>query len=388
MYFHIALVLLLVTRAFGSENIALGKPTWQEHPWPDPRYYSGDNAVDGLYNDRSLPGGQCSVSAINQYTATWRVDLGNVFSISHINIYYRTDNQPKVQNENARRMAGFYLYVSNTTLKETGHLCFHENQTKQEMILEDITINCCVSGRYVIYYNERKQNVEYPVFYSKYAYNDLCEVEVYGCNVSIKNGEIFKNRCPKNCHEGHCDINTGHCLKCILGLQGPLCDQGCDSNHYGSSCSLECNRNCENSTCNDTTGLCTLGCKTGFFGDKCDRQCTCCPSGCDRLTGRCNGDCPVGKQSPVPNTENRSRLYVVITVLCISLLLNIFTITRIFRNKACKRHDVNQEEKKDTDTISTPGIYDTAEENAGYQELGQLSGPSNYDHLQGPSTNK
>uniref|UniRef100_A0A8W8NW63 Uncharacterized protein n=1 Tax=Magallana gigas TaxID=29159 RepID=A0A8W8NW63_MAGGI len=47
------------------------------------------------------------------------------------------------------------------------------------------------------------------------------------CNVSINNGEIFKNRCPKNCHEGHCDINTGHCLKCILGLQGPLCDQVC-----------------------------------------------------------------------------------------------------------------------------------------------------------------
>lgn len=82
----------IVIRYFFKENIALGKLTWQEHPWPDPYYYRGDNAVDGFYNDRSLTGRQCSMSAKDQYTATWRVDLGNVFSISHINIYYRTNN--------------------------------------------------------------------------------------------------------------------------------------------------------------------------------------------------------------------------------------------------------------------------------------------------------
>eukprot|EP00105_Crassostrea_gigas_P001617 XP_011413858.1 PREDICTED: multiple epidermal growth factor-like domains protein 10 [Crassostrea gigas] len=194
--------------------------------------------------------------------------------------------------------------------------------------------------------------------------------------------------CSLGCVGGICDKQSATCANgCVQNWAGSQCDE-CDSNHYGSSCSLECNHDCENSTCNGTTGLCTLGCKRGFYGYKCDRQCTCCPSGCDRLTGRCNGDCLVGKQLPIPNTENRSSLYVVITVLCISLLLNIFTIIWIFRNKACKRHDVNQGKKKDTDTISTPGIYDTAEENAGYQELGPLSGPSHYDHLQGPATIK
>lgn len=34
------------------------------------------------------------------------------------------------------------------------------------------------------------------------------------------------------------------------------------------------------------------------------------------------------------------------------------------------------------DFVSQQGIYDTAEENAGYQELGQVSGPSHYDQLQ------
>eukprot|EP00105_Crassostrea_gigas_P039592 XP_019923740.1 PREDICTED: cell death abnormality protein 1 [Crassostrea gigas] len=201
-------------------------------------------------------------------------------------------------------------------------------------------------------------------------------------------GDMCNRTCSLWCAGGICDKHTATCSNgCVQNWTGSQCD-GCDSNHHGPSCSLECNHNCENSTCNDTTGFCTVGCKTGFYGDKCNRQCTCCPSGCDRLTGRCYGDCPVGKQSSVPNTENKSSLYVVITVLCISLLLNIFTITWIFKNNACKRHDVNQEEKKDTDTISTPGIYDTAEENAGYQELGQLSGQSHYDHLQGPATNK
>uniref|UniRef100_K1PLW3 EGF-like domain-containing protein n=1 Tax=Magallana gigas TaxID=29159 RepID=K1PLW3_MAGGI len=161
--------------------------------------------------------------------------------------------------------------------------------------------------------------------------------------------------CSLGCVGGICDKQSATCANgCVQNWAGSQCDE-CDSNHYGSSCSLECNHDCENSTCNGTTGLCTLGCKRGFYGYKCDRQCTCCPSGCDRLTGRCNGDCLVGK---------------------------------IFRNKACKRHDVNQGKKKDTDTISTPGIYDTAEENAGYQELGPLSGPSHYDHLQGPATIK
>lgn len=77
-------------------------------------------------------------------------------------------------------MAGFFLYVSNTTLKENGYLCFHEIQTVAGTPAEDQTITCSVHGRYIIYYNERRQDVVYPSYYSQYAYNELCEVEVYG----------------------------------------------------------------------------------------------------------------------------------------------------------------------------------------------------------------
>lgn len=75
-----------------KENLALNKATWQEHPWPDPnRDFGSENAVDGKYNDRGT-GGQCTINNGGYYTAEWRVDLGRVFNISYMNIYYRTDN--------------------------------------------------------------------------------------------------------------------------------------------------------------------------------------------------------------------------------------------------------------------------------------------------------
>lgn len=43
-----------------------------------------------MYDDRGENGGQCTISDDNgKFTATWRVDLGRVVSISHVDIYYR-----------------------------------------------------------------------------------------------------------------------------------------------------------------------------------------------------------------------------------------------------------------------------------------------------------
>lgn len=39
---------------------------------------------------------------------------------------------------------------------------------------------CILHGQYVIYYNERLNNILYPEDYSEFADSYLCEVEVYG----------------------------------------------------------------------------------------------------------------------------------------------------------------------------------------------------------------
>lgn len=84
------------------------------------------------------------------------------------------------ESENIAKMAGFFIYVSNISSKNHVYLCYHDESLDPKMVSLDQHINCTLLGRYVIYYNERKPGVEYLRWYSEYAYNDLCEVGVYG----------------------------------------------------------------------------------------------------------------------------------------------------------------------------------------------------------------
>lgn len=303
----VLLMIVSLTHIYGFENLALGGHTWQQHPFS--RSDSGENAVDGLYDDRSLFGHQCTLSDNSRYTAEWRVDLGSVVSISHVNIFYRTDNLPR-PTAHTSRMAGYFLYVSNTTSKEDGHLCFHEIQTVNRTPSEDQIINCSIHGRYVIYYNERNRGHTYPSFYSEYAYNDLCEVEVYGCRKNGYFGDTCTLQCPPNCQERRCDIHTGHCLGCLPGYQGPSCNKVCNKQTYGLECAHRCGRCENNESCHNVNGTCLRGCEVGVQGDRCQNECqigyygkNCIhrcsaycyvTSRCDRFTGECDGGCKPG----------------------------------------------------------------------------------------------
>ena len=89
-------------------------------------------------------------------------------------------------NGNTGRFLGFSLYVSNTTERSKGKLCFKDTSFTRDTIPPVFTVTCPVQGQYVIYYNERSQNKTYPDEYSTYAYNEICEVEVFGENIIIQ----------------------------------------------------------------------------------------------------------------------------------------------------------------------------------------------------------
>ncbi|XP_062589111.1 uncharacterized protein LOC134250777, partial [Saccostrea cucullata] len=214
---------LIIGFAYGYDNVALKKQTWQASPYivNDDRFDSS-NAVDGLKSKLGAWGGECVVSANYKRTATWWVNLTSIYSIHHIRIYYRTENAP--WNESGGlppRFLGFYVYVSNTTDLLDGYLCFHDTNYTISTIPAIAHITCPVHGQYVIYYNERLANKKYPDDYSAYAFNELCEVEVYGCRAGLY-GPNCSLRCPNNCR--YCHIETGVCSWCKPGYQGYQCE--------------------------------------------------------------------------------------------------------------------------------------------------------------------
>ncbi|XP_056002087.1 uncharacterized protein LOC125661665 isoform X2 [Ostrea edulis] len=271
----IYLLMMICMFSHAYENIALNKPAWQHRQYnPDNDVFHASNAVDGLKSDLSAWGGQCVVSANKRQTATWGVDLKDILSIHHITIYYRTDNVawgPK--NAYGGRFLGFSLYISNTTDKTQGELCFHDTNYTRDTIPAVLNVTCPVHGRYVIYYNERKQRVIYPAGYSTNAFNELCEVEVYGCHNSGYYGEKCSRPCPVNCRIRYCHIETGVCQGCKPGYKGHQCEQECDSRKYGEGCQYECGNCKDMGQCHHINGTCLDGCEAGFKGGKCVKQC-------------------------------------------------------------------------------------------------------------------
>ncbi|XP_078329068.1 uncharacterized protein LOC144623940 isoform X2 [Crassostrea virginica] len=188
-------IIPFLVRAY--ENLALRKSTWQLYPFDDVKY-SADRAVDGQKSDLSWL--QCTASAYGKPIAEWRVDLGKVFSLHHILIQYTTDNKEwDGDNIYSPFFLGFSIYISNTTNKKDGVLCFKDINHTRATIPNPVNITCLYHGRFVFYYNNRT-HLPYPVGYSAFAYNSICEVEVYeGVTVALErlHNYVNINHCSK-----------------------------------------------------------------------------------------------------------------------------------------------------------------------------------------------
>ncbi|XP_078320200.1 uncharacterized protein LOC144621259 [Crassostrea virginica] len=263
----IAVSLICITRTY--ENLALNKRTWQQYPYSED--WGADRAVDGRYTDMSAWGGQCTISGNEKSTAEWRVDLEEVLSLYNIVIHYRTDNYHwDESHEYTSRLLGFSVYISNTTSKEDGVLCFKESNYTRSTIPNPVNITCVQHGRYVIYYNNRT-NPPFQTGYSTHAYNDLCEVEVYGCPILGFYGENCSTPCPVNCQGTNCDVIKETCLGgCASGYIGQMCTEECADNTYGQECMKVCSNCRDGEPCNHVNGSCPNDCERGTYGVECD----------------------------------------------------------------------------------------------------------------------
>nr|XP_022294925.1 platelet endothelial aggregation receptor 1-like [Crassostrea virginica] len=287
------------------ENLALRKSTWQLHPLPL-EGFSAERAVDGQKSNLAEFGGECTVSAYGKLTAEWRVELGKILSIHHIVIHYATSIYTGVKDDSySAHFLGFSVYISNTTFKRDGVLCFKDVNYTRSTIPNPVNITCPYHGRYVIYYNNRTQ-WPFPAEYSRLAYNCICEVEVYGCRKQGRYGENCAISCPTNCLDSVCHVVNGTCFGCSMGYKGEMCDLECPFGFYGHDCLENCSANCGVSRlCDRKTGNCMQACQTGWKGNRCIRECDGGFFGhnCTELCGECfekerchhvNGSCLKG----------------------------------------------------------------------------------------------
>nr|XP_034316168.1 scavenger receptor class F member 2-like [Crassostrea gigas] len=289
VYPHDVLTVLfcLLTLSQAYVNVALNKLAYRSSSYSTTDTSGTGNALRMSGGD-VLNGGQCAVSESGE-TAYWRVNLITIHSIHHITIHFRADNVTWGPSNNVTGLfLGFSVYISNTTDRLQGTLCYKDDNFTIDTIPAVFTTTCPVHGQYVIYYNERLPGVSYPGGYSVYVTNVLCEVEVYGCTAT----GYFGSNCSVPCSDvncQYCHIETGTCQGCKTGYKGHRCEMACEGGTYGAGCKETCGHCRDVNQCSINNGICLTGCNAGFKGDLCKTVCDRGSYGydCNEICGHC-----------------------------------------------------------------------------------------------------
>ncbi|XP_046545768.1 protein draper-like [Haliotis rubra] len=150
-----------------------------------------------------------------------------------------------------------------------------------------------------------------PVFYSE----DQCVEE---------DGNIT-NECTPECHN-----ESGQCIHgCVAGWYGPMCEfqcnancfnkqcdntsacgEGCTAGHFGKDCK-PCSDICSSYTCKSNNGSCLHNCSSEVYGQFCNLTSkTCIDDVCAQITDKCIKECTITEEgcmrncsTDIPTTE-------------------------------------------------------------------------------------
>nr|XP_022311777.1 multiple epidermal growth factor-like domains protein 10 [Crassostrea virginica] len=286
----VSLVGLVSTLAY--DDLSYNKDASQSQTFPGPGY-GAERAVDG--NTATCM--RTDIIGSNSFykTVWWKVDLGGMYNIYSVSVLFK--NYVGFESRQQGRFAGFSLYISNTGDMTSSSLCYKDGPALPPL---NFTTKCTLSGRYVIFYNERLDGVTYPEGYEVFAnvYTELCEVTVNGCSKPGVYGRNCNNLCPNNCRYRTCHIQNGTCFGCEAGYKGTICATECPDGWYGFDCKRQCSGHCrDNDPCNKVTGQCDGGCAHGWYGQHCEHRCVghCINNAsCNQVNGTCDGGCAAG----------------------------------------------------------------------------------------------
>ncbi|XP_062587741.1 uncharacterized protein LOC134249391 [Saccostrea cucullata] len=404
MEFLFVSLLLQIFSTYGYDNLSVGKITTQSSLWTCHsqlcNLYASNNAVDG--NMSTCMRADTIGLSNSSKTVWWRVDLGDIKSIYSIRIQFK-DYGADSNKRQRGRLAGFSLFVSNTTEIRNSYLCYKDGP---ELPLLNFIIVCSIKGRFVTYYNERISGVTYPDEYQTTGVvTELCEVQVLAC----ENG-FYGQNCSKqcsNCLNNKCNPFNGNCIEgCKNGYISHRCENPCANGRFGKNCSEICSDNCRKRSCDNIHGGCTFGCKAGWIGFNCSEICWHGWYGedCLKQCGKCafnqtcnktNGLCLIGCAEPFTGEKcdrNMASLEPALTIfserefygyvislsigLALLLLINLSLCSLLLRRKYKSRR--NEGPPHYTECIEEPAVNTCTHT---YQELSDVNHLNTYNNL-------